>query len=257
MIQFSANLGFLWTELELPAAIHAAKNAGFDAVECHFPYDVSTSNVFDALEETQLSMVGLNTQRGNIEAGDNGLAAVPGRESEAREYIDQAIDYAAAIQCGNVHVMAGFTNQGEAAENTFRDNLNYACQRASEKNIQILIEPLNHFDAPGYHLNNIDSALRTISALDASNIKVMFDCYHIQIMQGDLGRRIEKNLASIGHIQFAAVPDRGEPDLGEVHFPNLFKTIDDLGWAGYLGAEYKPRNGNTDDGLGWMQAFKA
>jgi len=257
MIQFSANLGFLWTELELPAAIHAAKKAGFHAVECHFPYDVPTSDVIDALAETQLSMVGLNTQRGNVEGGDNGLSAVPGRESEAREYIDQAIDYAAAIQCGNVHVMAGFTDQGETAENTFRQNLSYACQRASEKNVQILIEPLNHFDAPGYHLNNIDSAVQTISALNADNIKVMFDCYHIQIMQGDLGRRIEKHLPSIGHIQFAAVPDRGEPNLGEVHFPNLFKTIDDLGWAGYLGAEYKPRNGNTDDGLGWMQAFKA
>jgi len=255
MIRLSANLGFLWTELELPAAIHAAKNAGFHAVECHFPYDVPTADVTDALAETQLSMIGLNTQRGNVDGGDNGLSAIPGRESEAREYIDQAIDYAAAIRCGNVHVMAGFTDQGENAENTFRENLTYACQRASEKHIQILIEPLNHFDAPGYHLNNIDSALRTISALETSNIKVMFDCYHIQIMQGDLGRRIEKHLSSIGHIQFAAVPDRGEPDLGEVHYPNLFNTIEALGWQGYLGAEYKPRNGNTEDGLGWMQAF--
>jgi len=169
MIKLSANLGFLWTELNLPAAILA---------------------------------------------GDNGLTAVPGREAEAREYIDQAIEYAAAIQCINVHVMAGFTDQGETAELTFRDNLNYACQRALEKNIQILIEPLNQYDAPGYHLNNIDSAIQTIEAVNAVNLKVMFDCYHIQIMQGDLGRRIKQHLPSIGHIQFAAVPDRGEPDLG-------------------------------------------
>lgn len=256
MSRFSANLGFLWTELDLPSAIRTAKNAGFEAVECHFPYEVDTADVIEALKETSLPMVGLNTQRGNVDKGDNGLSAIVGRENEAREYISQAVEYAGAIDCKNVHVMAGFTDQSEAAEQTFRENLNYACQEAKKYDVQILIEPLNHFDAPNYHLNNIESAVETITAIEHNNIKVMFDCYHIQIMQGDLARRLSNNLSSVGHIQFAAVPDRGEPDLGEVHFQNLFKSIDDMGWQGFLGAEYKPRNGNTTQGLSWMDAYR-
>ena len=256
MIRLSANLGFLWTELDLPDAIHAAAAAGFHGVECHFPYAVDTAKVVAAMKDTGLPMVGLNTQRGNVEAGDNGLSAVSGRESEARGYIDEAVEYATAIGCQNIHVMAGFTDQGTAAESTFRENLAYACQLAAKQDIQILIEPLNHYDAPGYHLNNLDAALNTISAVGENNLKVMFDCYHIQIMQGDLARRIDANLSSIGHIQFAAVPDRGEPDLGEVHYPNLLAAIDAMGWNGFLGAEYKPRNGNTSEGLGWLSAYQ-
>jgi len=255
MIQLSANLGFLWTELELPQAIRAAKSAGFHAVECHFPYQFDPQSVLQALQDTQLPMVGLNTQRGDVARGDNGLSAVPGREQEARGYIDQAIDYAAAIQCENVHVMAGFTDQGEAAETLFRENLSYACDKAASVGVQILIEPLNHYDAPGYHLNNLDSALQTIDAVATENLKVMFDCYHIQIMQGDLIRRLRDNLDSIGHIQFAAVPDRGEPDQGEIHYPNLLKEIDAMGWNGFIGAEYKPRTGKTQEGLSWMQTL--
>jgi hydroxypyruvate isomerase len=256
MIRLSANLGFLWTELDLPEAIQAAATAGFHGVECHFPYAIDSAKVKAAMSETGLPMVGLNTHRGNVEQGDNGLSAVIGRESEARDYIEQAVEYAAAIECKNVHVMAGFTDQGPAAENTFCENLSYACELAAKHNVQILIEPLNHYDAPGYHLNNLDSAIKTMETVSLDNIKVMFDCYHIQLMQGDLTRRLEANLSSIGHIQFAAVPDRGEPDLGEVHYPNLLSAIDAMGWDGYLGAEYKPRNGNTEDGLAWMKAYK-
>lgn len=256
MIRLSANLGFLWTELEIPDAIHAAAEAGFPAVECHFPYAIDSSKIKAAMQETGLPMVGLNTQRGNVEGGDNGLSAVQGRECEARAYIEEAIEYAAAIECKNVHVMAGFTDQGDAAEATFCENLSFACQLAAKHSVQILIEPLNHFDAPGYHLNTLDAALKTIKTVSENNIKVMFDCYHIQIMQGDLTRRIKENLASIGHIQFAAVPDRGEPDSGEVHYPNLLTSIDAMGWDGYLGAEYKPRNGSTQDGLAWMKAYR-
>lgn len=256
MIRLSANLGFLWTELDLPEAIHAAASAGFHGVECHFPYATDSAVVKAAMTDANMPMIGLNTQRGNVSAGDNGLAAVRSRESEARDYIDEAIAYAAAVECSNVHVMAGFTDQGAAAENTFCENLDYACQLAARHDIQILIEPLNHYDAPGYHLNNLDAAVNTIKTVGKDNLKVMFDCYHIQIMQGDLGRRLESNLASVGHIQFAAVPDRGEPDLGEIHYPNLLATIDALGWGGFLGAEYKPRTGNTDDGLAWIKAYQ-
>ena len=255
MTRFSANLGFLWTELSLPDAIAAAGKAGFDAVECHWPYMTAATDTKEALLHSGLPMLGINTQRGDVSAGDNGVAAIVGRESEARQYIDEAIVYAAAIDCANVHVMAGFTDRGDAAEATFQDNLRYACEQATKLDINILIEPLNHYDAPGYHLSTLDAALATIKAVDASNIKVMFDCYHLQIMQGDLTRRLEKNLSSIGHIQIAAVPDRSEPDQGELHYPNLLAALDKMGWSGYVGAEYKPRNG-TEAGLDWLTAYR-
>lgn len=255
MTRFSANLGFLWKELDLPDAIRAAASAGFDAVECHWPYDIPTSSVNAALEQTGLTMLGLNTQRGNVDAGDNGLAAIVGRESEARDYIDEAVAYAHAIDCPNVHVMAGYSDKGSASIATFHDNLRYACQSAHKHGITVLIEPLNHFDAPGYHLSTIDEALDTLAKLAQSNLKIMFDCYHLQIMQGDLIRKLKTHLPSIGHIQVAAVPDRSEPDNGELHYPNIYKALQDMGWSGYIGAEYKPRT-DTASGLGWLNKLR-
>jgi hydroxypyruvate isomerase len=249
MTKLSANLGFLWADLPLPDAIRAAKRAGFEAVECHWPYAVPSANVKAALLDTGLAMLGLNTTRGG--AGDNGLSAIPGREAEARAAIDEAVAYAAAINCANIHVMAGFTDRGAAAEQTFRANLTYACAQAAPHGITILIEPLNSRDAPGYHLSDMDHAIATIKAVGAPNLKAMFDCYHIQIMQGDLAKRLAACLPHIGHIQIAAVPDRGEPDAGEVNYPWLLPAIDAMGWDGFIGAEYKPRAG-TDAGLGWM-----
>lgn len=251
-MRFSANLGFLWTELALPDAIRAAKAAGFHAVECHWPYAVPMAEVNAALQETGLKMLGLNTQRGNVAAGDNGVASIPGREAEARAFIDEAIAYARGINCGAVHVMAGFTDRSNAAEASFRANLSYACDVAPD--LTILIEPLNHYDAPGYHLSTLDQALETIAAVDRSNLKAMFDCYHLQIMQGDLLRRVEHHLDQIGHIQFAAVPDRAEPDQGEIDYVWLLPAIAKLGWDTPFGAEYKPRQ-STDEGLGWMRAY--
>lgn len=255
MTRFSANLGFLWTTLALPDAIRAAADAGFKAVECHWPYATPAADVLAALNTTGLPMLGLNTPRGDAANGDNGVAAIKGREQEARDYIDQSIEYATSIDCPNVHVMAGFTDQGAEAENTFVQNLIYACTKAQQAGITILIEPLNHFDAPGYHLNNMDAALATIATVDKRNLKVMFDCYHLQIMQGDLIRKLTNHLASIGHIQIAAVPDRDEPDAGEVHYPNLLAALDKLGWDGYVGAEYKPRT-DTASGLTWMSDYR-
>lgn len=253
MPRFSANLGFLWTDLGLPDAIRAAKAAGFEAVECHWPYAVATADVQAALAETGLPMLGLNTQRGDVDAGENGVAAIPGREADARRYIDEAIAYARAIGCGAVHVMPGKTDRSDKAEAVFRQNLHYACDQAPE--LTFLLEPLNDRNVPGYHLTDMDHACATIDALGRSNIKAMFDCYHIQIMQGDLTKRIEACLPYIGHIQIAAVPDRGEPDAGEVNYPALIRAIDDLGWDGFIGAEYKPRT-DTEAGLGWMDAYR-
>lgn len=254
MLRFSANLGFLWQELSLPDAIRAAKAAGFDAVECHYPYDTSAEAVRQALDETGLSMLGLNTSRGQVEAGDNGLSAIPGREDEARRAIDQAIDYAAAISAQNIHVMAGKSN-GEEARATFVANLRYACERAGKAGANILIEPLNHRDAPGYFLQTTDQALDIISAVGAQNIKLMFDCYHIQIMQGDLTHRLRAQLDAIGHIQIAAVPDRREPDHGEIDYGHILRFIETLGYNKPIGAEYRPAT-TTEAGLSWLQAYR-
>ncbi|WP_428646498.1 hydroxypyruvate isomerase family protein [Roseibium sp.] len=253
---FSANLGFLFTDLSLPDRIRAAKAAGFDAVECHFPYETPVQEVLAALQETGLAMLGLNTSPGNLAAGDFGLAALTGREEEARAAIEMAVDYAEAIGAGNVHVMAGKTDGGAGANATFRENLGHACDLAAKSGINILIEPINHRDVPGYHLSLVEQAADIIEALGRPNLKLMFDCYHTQIMQGDLTERLRRYMDIIGHIQIAAVPDRGEPDAGEVHFPNLIAAIREYGFTGPIGAEYKPRGSSTEAGLGWLSAFR-
>ena len=250
MIKFSANLGFLWTELTLPDAIHAAKAAGFDAVECHWPYATPAAEIQKALSDTRLTMLGLNTVRGN--PGENGLSALPGRGTEARAAIDQAIEYAQATGTPKIHVMAGFAS-GPEADAIFAENLRYACTAAPE--LTMLIEPLNHHDAPGYFLNTSAQAKAIIETLALPNLKLMFDCYHLQIMEGDLTRRLTALLPVIGHIQIAGVPSRAEPDRGEVDFAHILNHIDSLGYAAPIGAEYKPAAG-TDAGLGWIKALQ-
>ena len=250
-MKFSANLGFLWTEHSLPDAIRAAKSAGFDAVECHWPYDTAPEEIKAALDETGLEMLGLNTVRGDVAGGENGLSALVGREAEARLAIDQAIAYAVEINTPNIHVMAGFAS-GEAAHNTFIENLKYATGQAATHGITILIEPLNHHDAPGYFLQNSTQAKAIIEAVNADNLKLMFDCYHLQIMEGDISRRLAALLPMIGHVQIASVPDRAEPDSGELDYGHVFEVLEGLGYDAPVGAEYKPRNG-TDDGLGWLR----
>lgn len=254
MIRFSANLGFLWTERALPDAIHAAKAAGFDAVECHWPYDIPPAEVTAALEQTGLKMLGLNTRRGDVEGGENGLSALPGREIEAIAIIDEAIDYAQQIGAGNIHVMAGFAS-GPAAQSTFTANLSYACEAAGRHGITILIEPLNAHDAPGYFLNTTQHAAEIIGEVQAPNLKLMFDCYHVGRTEGDVMDRVTALLPIIGHIQFASVPDRGAPDHGEVDYAEVFSGIAALGWSEPLGAEYKP-GGPTEASLAWLAEYR-
>lgn len=250
-MQFSANLGFLWADLALPGAIRAAAAAGFDAVECHWPYDHDPAAIAAALAETGLAMLGLNTLRGG--PNENGLAALPGREAEARAGIDRAIAYARAIGCGAVHVMAGFA-QGAAAEATFLANLDHACRAAPD--LTILIEPLNRYDAPGYFLTGSDQALALIECAGHANLKLMFDCYHLQIMEGDLTRRLQRLRPVIGHVQIASVPDRGTPDHGELDYRHICAVLRDLDWTRPIGAEYRPV-GPTGDSLGWLPVLRA
>ena len=256
MTPLSANLGFLWTDLALPDAIFAAKAAGFDAVECHWPYGVDASEIRAALHETGLPMIGINTVKGKRE-GDMGLSGQPGREAEAREAIDQAFDYGAAIGARAVHVLAG-TLKGqnrEACTETFAATLTHACERARRAGMIALIEPLNPYDNPDYLLMGLDNAKALLARVAAPELKIMFDCYHLQITDGDLLRRFRDAKAMIGHVQFAGVPDRGEPDRGEIAFDRLLPAFAEAGFAGPFGAEYRPA-GRTGDSLGWMAAFR-
>ncbi len=255
MTRFSANLGFLWTDRPLPDAIRAAKAAGFDAVECHWPYDVPVDDMRVALADTGLDMLGLNTRRGDVAAGDNGLSAIPGREQEARAAIDEAIDYAAAIKAGKVHVMAGFA-EGPEARMTFIENLKYASGRAAQKDVILLIEPLNAYDAPGYFLADTAQAVEIIEAVGAGNLKLMFDCYHVGRTEGAVIERLKAVLPMVGHIQFASTPDRGAPDHGDTDYRAVFAEIEAMGWHVPLGAEYKPQ-GDTDASLSWMSTLLA
>lgn len=251
MATYSANLGFLWTDRPLPDAIRAAAAAGFAAVECHWPYDSPTADVQAALHETGLSMLGLNTRRGGD--GEFGLAALPGRAVEARLAIDEAIRYAAAIDAAAVHVMAGVTPAQPVAFLTYLGNLRYACKEAAPHGITILIEPLNTVDTPGYYLNNTTDAAGVIDAVDRPNLKLMFDCYHAAISEGDVLGLLPEVLPILGHVQFASVPDRAEPDHGDLDYQAVFARLDELGWTQPLGAEYRPR-GDVEAGLGWMTA---
>ena len=251
MPRFSANLGYLWKELPLPEAVLAARKAGFEAVEFHEPYHYPAEEIREVLEETSLKMLGLNTRRGFPGTKDRDLAAVPGRETDARNIIDEAIEYAASINCQNIHVIAGITGKIQEAEETFRENLRYATQKASNHGITILIEPLNLLDTPGYHLSDLDHAMETQDAVNKPNLKIMFDCYHIQVMQGNLLLRLKA--VSYTHLR-ANSPGRTEPDSGEINFSWLFAEIDSIGWEGYLGAEYIPKT-STEESLGWIRNY--
>lgn len=250
-MKFSANLGFLWADRPLPEAIRAARAAGFDAVECHWPYDTPPQEVKAALDETGLPMLGLNTIRGN--PGENGLSALPGREAEARAAIDEAVSYAVAVGARAIHVMAGFA-EGAEARAAFLGNLRYARTHCPD-GITLLIEPLNRHDAPGYFLKTTDQAVALLTELDLPGVKLMFDCYHVGRTEGDISTRLAALAPFIGHIQFASVPDRGPPDDGELNYPWIFTRIAEMGWSQPLGAEYKC-GGPTDDTLGWLESMR-
>lgn len=258
MPRFSANLGFLFTEVPDVERIAAAAAAGFKAVEMHWPYHVPASDMRGALAQSQVTMLGLNTPVGNAAAGEFGLGALPGRESDFQQAVDQALSYGTAIGSNAVHCMAGTVSPYDfaSAERTFVENLRNAADKAAQASMTILIEPINHRDKPGYFLHHIEQAASIIEKVGRANVRIMFDCYHTQIMQGDLTRRLETYLEVIGHVQIAAVPSRAEPDEGEINYLEICRALDRLGYDGWIGAEYKPR-GRTEDGLGWLSALSA
>jgi hydroxypyruvate isomerase len=256
MPRFSANLGFLFADRPEIGRIAAAAQSGFEAVEMHWPYHVPAHEIRNALMSSHVAMLGLNMSIGNAEAGEFGLGALPGRDSEFRQAFDHALSYGTAIGATAIHCLAGvvLANDWNTAERTFVTNLREAADRAAQAGLTILIEPMNHHDRPGYFLHQVEQAAAIIEQVERSNIKIMFDCYHVQIMQGDLIKRLKSNLDLIGHIQIAAVPSRAEPDEGEVDYQEICRVLDSLGYEGWIGAEYKPR-GRTEEGLGWLSVL--
>jgi hydroxypyruvate isomerase len=253
MPKFSANLGFLWPDRPLLARIAAAGRAGFAAIELHYPYDTPPAEVRKAAADAGVKLLGINTPA--AETG-MGLGAVPGREAEAVALIDRAFDYAAAAGGTAVHVMAGKVapEQKASARKTFLANLAHAVRRAEETGLTVLLEPINQRNMPGYFYSSVEEAAAIIAALGSERVRLMFDCYHVGVMQGDVITRLRAHLGIVGHIQIAAVPSRAEPDEGELAYRFILEEIDRLGYAGWVGAEYQPR-GDTDAGLSWLKGL--
>ncbi|MEM9012520.1 MAG: TIM barrel protein [Pseudomonadota bacterium] len=247
---FSANLGFLWRDLPLADAVAAAAEAGFAAVEAHWPYAEDPRALRAALQAAEMPLICINTRRGDVAAGDMGLSALPDRKSEAMEAVEEAIAFAATAGARHVHVMAGRA-EGRRAHQAFLGLLEQAANLGQRHGIGVLIEPLNAIDVPGYFLNTTDQAAALLAELGRDEVRLMFDCYHAQISEGDLTRRLECRLPLIGHVQIAAVPSRAEPDEGEVAYGRLLRHLWRLGYQGYVGAEYRPRT-HTAAGLGWL-----
>src|SRR3974390_3066277 len=255
MPRFAANLGYLFTERPLLERIDAAAAAGFKAIELQFPYDVPAAAGKAAIEKNKLTILGINTPPGGRD-GEFGLAAVPGREKDWQQLFGRALDYARAIGGRAIHFLAGKVapEQRPAADRVFIDNLTKAADLAAEKNIALLIEPINSRDRPNYFLNHVEHAADVIAKIGKANIRMQFDFYHVQIVGGDLIYRLQKFLPFIGHLQCAAVPTRHEPDEGEVNYPAVFEAVDKVGYTGWIGAEYRPR-GRAEDGLGGARDY--
>lgn len=257
MPRFAANLSMMFGEVPFPERFAAAARAGFSAVEFLFPYDHPVADVTRWLTENRLKSVLFNLPPGDWSAGERGIASLPGREAEFAAGVDQAIEYALALGTPTLHAMAGLLPEGaERARHraVFVANLALAARKLAAHGRTLVIEPINTRDMPGYFLNTQAEAHAIRKEVGAPNLKVQMDFYHAQIVEGDLSMTLRNNFEGVGHIQIASVPDRHEPDEGEVNYPHLFRLLDELGYAGWVGCEYRPR-GKTEDGLHWLTAL--
>ena len=261
MPRFAANLSMMYTEHAFLDRFAAAAADGFDAVEFMFPYEHPSAEIATRLADHGLQQVLFNAPPGMAAAGERGMAALSSRhDAFRRSIVEQALPYALALKCPRLHVMAGVVPAGtDHAEPraVYVANLAWAAREAASVGIDLLIEPINQRDVPGYLLNRQDDAHEIVIEVGAPNLKVQMDLYHCQIVEGDVAMKLRQYLPTqrVGHLQIAGVPDRHEPDLGELHHPYLFRLIDELGWDGHIGCEYRPRGG-TSAGLGWLREFK-
>ncbi len=257
MHRFSANLSILFTEVPFIERFALAAKHGFGAVECWFPYEHSKDELASTLKNNNLKLIGLNTAPGDTAKGDWGLAVNPKQRDAFLASVDQAIDYASALNCGSIHVMAGMMPLGTSeadCEAQYIEQIGIAADRAKRAGKTVLVEPLNPIDRPGYFLSRQSQAARIVDALGRDNVKIMFDVYHVQMTEGNIVATLRKNIAKIGHIQIADVPGRNEPGTGEINFPFVMSAIVESGYAGWIGCEYKPKT-DSAAGLLWRDAY--
>jgi hydroxypyruvate isomerase len=259
MPKFAANLTMMFNEVPFPQRFAAAAKAGFQGVEFLFPYDHAPHEVAQWLNENGLTNALFNMPPGDWANGERGLASLPGREAEFRAGVARALEYAQALGTRRLHAMAGLVPSGAERQRhraVFIDNLRYAARELARHGITLLIEPINPRDMPGYFLSSQAEAHAIREAVGEPNLQVQLDFYHAQIVEGDLAMGLRKHFAGVGHVQIASVPERHEPDEGEVNYAYLFRLLDEMGYEGWVGCEYRPR-GRTEDGLGWLAALNA
>ncbi len=253
MPRFAANLSFLYQDLPFLDRFAAAAEDGFRAVEFLFPYEFAAEQIAAAARRAGLRVVLFNLPPGDLARGERGLAALAGREREFADALERALDYAQILDCPRLHAMAGRIEDG-ARRDVYVANLRKATVAAVERGRAITIEPLNLRDNPGYFLSRQEDAHAICAEIGSPGIGVQMDFYHCQISEGDLTRRLERLIAGVAHIQVSSVPDRNEPDGGEINYPYLFDLVDRLGYSGWIGCEYRPR-GATRAGLGWVRPY--
>ena len=264
MPRFAANLSLLYPEFDFLDRFEAAAKDGFKAVEFLFPYAFDVREIAARLKANDLQQVLFNAPPGDWDAGERGLACLPAREAEFQSGLGRALDYAAALNCPRIHVMAGLLPAGSTAtdlQTTYTERLRWAAKQAAGCGVEIMIEPINTRNLPGYFLNRQDQAHAVLLEVGAPNLKVQMDLYHCQIVEGDVATKLRQYLptGSVGHIQIAGVPERHEPDLGELNYPYLFALLDELGYSGWIGCEYHPARGaqpgGTSAGLSWRKPW--
>ena len=258
MPRFAANLSMMYQEHAFVDRFGAAAKDGFKGVEFLFPYAHPAADIRARLDEHGLTQVLFNGPPGDWDAGERGLASLFGREAEFKRSVDTALEYARVLGNERVHLMAGLIRPGEERARhraTYVRNLDYAAREAASAGVTVVIEPINTRDIPGFFLNRQDEAHAVCAEVGAVNLKVQMDFYHCQIVEGDLAMKLRRYIAGIGHMQIAGVPERQEPDLGEINYPYLFALVDELGYAGWVGCEYRPKAA-TSAGLGWLRAWR-
>ena len=253
MPRFAVSLNMMFTEWPLLDRFQAAADAGFTAVEVQFPYEVPAEAIAAKLAANRQQLLLINTPRGAPEGGGRGMAALPDRAAEFRDTFEQAARYAEATGAHNIHVTSGAGPAANAP--TFMASLRHASERVAGMPIQLLLEPLNLRDNPGYFMSDFALAGRIIAELARPNVRLQYDIYHRQVLHGDIAASVAEMMPIIGHVQIAGVPERHEPVDCEIDFGHLFRLLDRLGYAGWIGCEYKPRAG-TVAGLGWLEAWR-
>jgi hydroxypyruvate isomerase len=253
MPRFAANLTMLFNEVPFLERFEASATADFTAVEYLFPYPYEAAEIALRLQKSRQQQVLFNLPAGNWEAGERGIAVLPDRVDDFRRGVHTAIEYARVLGCSQLNCLAGITPRAVDASlvhDTLVGNLSFAAKALADEGIRLLVEPINTRDIPGFHLCHTQQALGLIRDVGSGNVFLQYDAYHMQVMEGDLTRTIEAHLAQIAHIQVADNPGRHEPGTGEIHYPFLFRELDRMGYAGWIGCEYKP-GGTTTAGLGW------